>query len=71
MAKVGDDVAMDIADYLIAEGYGVVTVAQATALEEAADAIETQSGSQWWTKKDFTFWLYRRAYEIFPGRASL
>lgn len=59
------DQVMDLADYLIEKGYGVVHVAQATALEKAADAIDRSQDNAWWTKKDFVQWLCNRALDIY------
>jgi len=63
MGKVGGDVAMDIADYLIEEGYGVVWVAKATALEEAAAAIDKMGDGEL-DPGLTTDWLYNRATQI-------
>lgn len=55
------DDAMEIADYLIEAGYGNVKVAQASALEQAADVVHNLGYNEVSTN-----WLYQRAKEIYP-----
>ena len=69
MGWVGGDSAMEFADFLIEEGYGVVHVVQATALEEAAaaiDKLETMDVS----KPGLVDWLCDRASNIYEEGAK-
>lgn len=65
-AKSSDEVktTMELADYLIAEGYGVVHVEKATALEEAAGSL-VEAADESWDISDVIEFLYDSAAAIY------